>query len=307
MTRRTRYLALFLAGAFVLAEALLAVVLFSVPDDGIGMRPILSKVINTSSAELFNSPATGTVEDVDPDVLGRLRTELGPELAAAGSDWEKAKALVGWVRLRLTPGQPTEPATSAAGLIDKALSGKRPRSWCDEFAKLYYLCCLSLGVRCRVVHLSAKPGEPDGLQAHYLNEVWSEGAGSWIALDPYFGRYFQELSALEIHRALIQGRTDAIGVVQAAGMPPPMELEGYLRAFAHLQVVGGPAFASGRGLLLSGKRVLFYHWVDEETPALRRGYEAVFFLGKYLIPSLITLSVLAFLLACAGRKRKALG
>jgi len=307
MTRKTKYLALFGVGAFILAEAVLGVVLFRVPEDGIGMRPILSKVINTSSAEFFNSPATCAIEGVNPDVLGRLRGKLDTELSTAGSDWEKAKALAGWVRSRLTPGEPTDPATSASVLIDRALAGKHPSCWCDEFAKLYYLCCLSAGVRCRIVHLSARSDAPGALQDHYLNEVWSEAGRSWAVLDPYFGRCFKGASALEIHDALLQGRTDTIEVVQPAGMPPPMELEEYLRAFAHLQVVGGPVFASGSQMLRWGKRVVFYNWVDEKTPPLRTGYEAVFVLGRYVIPSLIALSVLTFVLWWALRKRKALG
>lgn len=307
MTRKIKYLALFLAGVFVLTEALLATVLLSVPADDIGMRPVLSKVINTSSDALFQSPDTGTIEGVSPEELRRLQSELQAVVSPFSTDLLKSIAVLEWVRARLKPGRPEVPAILASAIIDKALSERRPTAWCDEFAKLYYLCCASVGIRCRIVHLSAKPDGPGALQAHYLNEVWNEQTRSWFAVDPYFGRYFPGLSALEIHAALIGGKTDTITLVQLAGAPPPMELQRYLQAYAHVQVVAGRVFASGNELLLSGKRIIFYNWVDENTPPLRSGYETIFLLGKYIIPSLIALTVLVFLLAFVVRQRKPFG
>lgn len=277
----------------VVIEAVLGFYLLRTPADGLGMRRILARVINSSDEKIYlrqKSPVQ-TEGFSQPD-LDSLRPMVQPLVNRAPGGLEIAIALRDWASRNLEVSLSAPPDLSISDLV-AGIKGPEvpPPVWCDSYAKIFLLAAHSVGVEARIVHLSADAGP--ALQAHYANEVWVSELSKWVLMDAFFNLYIQidgqPASALEIHKVAF-GLTPAERIVIKKGASQgEFSPKKYLDNFQCLQIVGGPVFSSGKELLLKNKRIVFYNFVDEVSPPLRRRDNAVIFLFKYILPLLILL------------------
>jgi hypothetical protein len=297
MSRRRRILVILLVA--LLIEAALGFYLLRVPPDGLGMRRILARVVNSSREEDFlrqKSPAQ--VVGISQRDLDTLMPLVEP-LVSEASGMVKALILRDWVSRNLRVSQSTPPHLSVSDLIAGIKGPEEPPAvWCDAYAKIFFLAARAVGAEARIVHLSGGPQR--ALQAHYANEVWVPRLSKWVYVDGFFNLHIEidgrPASALEIHKAAFSlAAAEKIIIKRGRFSRDEFLPQKYLDLFQHLQIVGGPVFSSGRGLLLKNKQVLFYNLVDKISPPLRRGARLSIFLFKYLLPLLILIFVILFI------------
>jgi len=242
-------------------EAVLGFYLLRTPADGLGMRRILARVINSSDEKIYlrqKSPVE-TEGFSQPD-LDSLRPMVQPLVNRAPGGLEIAIALREWASRNLEVSLSAPPDLSISDLV-AGIKGREvpPPVWCDSYAKIFLLAAHSVGVEARIVHLSADAGP--ALQAHYANEVWVPELSKWVLMDAFFNLYIQidgqPASALEIHKVAF-GLTPAERIVIKKGASQgEFSPKKYLDNFQCLQIVGGPVFSSGKELLLKNKRIVF--------------------------------------------------
>lgn len=153
-------------------------------------------------------------------VLQRLREQehLDDVIAPAKSHLEKVLLLKRWVGTQWRFGNPAPyPPWNALVILDWIRSGKTG-GFCGQYAMVFLQALRSVGIQARYVELGTKanPG------CHFTTEVWLEDFNKWAVVDAtalptmtcYYARDGVPQSALELHRALLDGESDAIQRIQ---------------------------------------------------------------------------------------------
>jgi hypothetical protein len=168
---------------------------------------------------------------VDDDAARFWRREVGSHLDAAISTIDRAVLLSDWVGER-TFGRRNaegsrkwrerpEPLVSADGREILASIDSGASFNCLSLANLYYEVGRTEGLTVRRVDLTLRHLAP--YEAHAVVEVWSPERQKWVVVDPtYSTRYDVDghpASALDLHRAVTEGRFAEITVVRTADAP----------------------------------------------------------------------------------------
>lgn len=147
----------------------------------------------------------------DEPKLNILRNDfrLDDIIREGKDDFEKILILAMWVNKQWEYGFPKNVDFNFNAIdILKRATGKGEHFFCSEYATVFIQCALSLGFQGRYV----------GLDSHVVSEIWIDEYGKWVAVDPTFCIYFKDketlLNCLEIHNALIDGRTKEVEVVE---------------------------------------------------------------------------------------------
>lgn len=183
------------------------------------------------------------------------RENLAGVVAGARDEFQAMLMLKEWAAAQFKHSYPDPyPPWDAMEVLDWIRSG-RTGGFCAQFAQVYLQALQALGFRGRYLEIgSAKiPFE------HYVMEVWSNQFDKWVVMDVDYNAHFERdgvpLSALEVHDALVAGKTSEITTVEGAhrkGHDSPglwplrlAELYYYLRYHLkadHLSVPDEPAF-----------------------------------------------------------------
>jgi hypothetical protein len=157
--------------------------------------------------------------------------EVGSVLSTANSTIERADLLSDWIGRRTYGRRAAEgsqkgkvrpdPIVSADGREILASIDQGTSFNCLSLANLYYDVGRASGLNVRRVDLTLRHLAP--YEAHAVVEVWCPEQENWILLDPtYTLRYEVDghaANALDLHRAVVEGRFEAIRVLRAADAP----------------------------------------------------------------------------------------
>lgn len=108
-------------------------------------------------------------------------------------------------------GEPAIESENACEILQSIADGAR--SNCRSYASVLVDACALAGLTARRVDMAVRYGSP--LEGHSLVEVWSPELEKWIVVDPFFQAIWTldstPASAIELHRAALEGRSKAIG------------------------------------------------------------------------------------------------
>src|SRR5262249_16048808 len=98
--------------------------------------------------------------------------------------------------------------------------------WCHVASMVFIQTAISVGYQARLLSLSPDKGEP----GHAVAEVWVDDLNKWVIFDTDFNLYYTDksgspLNALELHRALIRGKSADITVIKGAYRPERFDIE----------------------------------------------------------------------------------
>ena len=169
--------------------------------------------LDIADASQFNHPFA--YEDYFTHQIELLRRDYGlPDVIFESQNaFEATLRLRTWTRSRWEHGTPKHVhfQFDALDLLQRAAKGER--FFCSEYATTFVQALASVGLVGRYVAL---------LDGHATAEVWSDDWQKWIVMDPTFDCYYMQrataeqkeepLSAWDIHRLLISGKTDTIDV-----------------------------------------------------------------------------------------------
>lgn len=205
---------------------------------GCGASPPEARVVRQGAIE--KPRFTFVYEDLDHPLLNLLRArERLDEVTAAGtSELDVFVNLRQWARRQWSEPRcetDPEPFPHALVILDRIRSGSLPGGLCSEYAAVFLQACLAMGHQARLVSLEAGSGA-----GHRSVEVWSNDLDKWVLMDPYLDSHFERegapLSAMELHRALAEGSTDAVRAVPGpAGERLPLQQA--LALFRHVTVI----------------------------------------------------------------------
>lgn len=165
-------------------------------------------------------------------------------------------------------------------LVKAVLNGGK--FWCGSISKAMMTACLSLGRNARLIHFQTAPDGDSDYLGHYAVEVWLPELRKWILFDPTINIYYlykgQPASALEVHKAYVNGKTGDVDVVKEGKLYkletfndkyflPGVSLKNY---FQHFQVIFRNDFLENGDIVRTSNRetINYYvNWVDEKTPA----------------------------------------
>lgn len=224
------------------------------PDDG--RRYITYRSIPSSLDDSYWDPRVGEPpipfeqEQADhPDLLW-MRTLVEPIVAGIDGGIPRAASLRGWVRSQFEVGPPKADAFwNPKAILEAAWRGER--FYCDEYSATLVSATTAIGLSSRMLHLRRE----DDAQ-HYVAEIWSEQDRAWVVEDALYDISWlvagHPASALDLHRALTEGRLDEVEIVPGTANPDPLpakaELLGYYAVF---RVVMTNAFFSGEAARLA--------------------------------------------------------
>lgn len=155
----------------------------------------------------------------------RTRENLDAAVAGASDEFERALLLKDWVAAQWPHSTPDPyPPWDAIIILDWIRAGTTG-GFCGQYSQVLLQALASFGITARYVEI----GLIDNPYAHFPIEVWSSRFGKWIVLDPDYNLHFENadgvpLSALEVHDALIEHRTEQLVVVEGSvreGHPSP--------------------------------------------------------------------------------------
>ena len=159
-------------------------------------------------------------ERLDHPELKILRENEGLEVMVkdAESDLGKALLLSDWTNSQWKQGVPDPYPPWNANTILKMARDTGNGGFCAQYAVVFVQACLSMGIQARYVDLnSGKVGD----SGHFSAEVWSSDLDKWVAVDPFYNRYFKSegkpLGALEIHQQIAMGKAEKISVIKGNG------------------------------------------------------------------------------------------
>jgi Transglutaminase-like superfamily len=149
-----------------------------------------------------------TAEDV-----AFLRREIGTQVSASDSPWQRANKIRVWLfqrgyRLGM-PGLSTRKPREAYEQMKKG-----DPVLCGNLAEIYVALCEAMGLTARAVGLSvAVQNGLFGIDTHAGAEVWVPEMGGWIYQDPTFNCFWKvdgkPASAMLLHDALMEKRAMA--------------------------------------------------------------------------------------------------
>jgi hypothetical protein len=142
--------------------------------------------------------------------LTKLRTtyELD-KIAGNGSEIEQIIRLMQWVHNTVPhDGNAKNPVPqNALNIIEVSKREKRGFN-CRMLATVLNEACLSMGFSSRMI--TCLPADPNDVDCHVTNLVFSKTLGKWVYMDPSFEAYFMDkngryLDHAEIRKAIIEG------------------------------------------------------------------------------------------------------
>jgi hypothetical protein len=171
----------------------------------------------------------------------RERERLDQVVAPGKDEFERLRLLCDWTNSQWKPSTPAPYPPWDANKILHLIRSGQTGGFCAQYAVVMVQACLAMGGQARYLELS--PGYERG-DGHFTVEIWSNQYNQWIYLDPYYDIHFERkgrpLSALEIHEALVQGRTEELRMVPGHGLnaatPDDPGLANLLPRFLHLAV-----------------------------------------------------------------------
>lgn len=185
----------------------------------------------------------------------REREKLDSIVDPRRREFENILAIKDWVAAQWPHSTPDPyPPWDAITILDWIRSGKTG-GYCGQYSQVMLQALASFGIVARYVEI----GSTTNPYAHFVVEVWSNDFNKWAMMDADFNVHFARkgvpMSALDLHEALMQGKTDEIDSVLGAsrvGHDDPhiyplrtMEFYYYVRTLLkanHLSVPDEPDF-----------------------------------------------------------------
>ena len=141
-----------------------------------------------------------------------LRSRYGlEEIAKGGTSFARAKRLLHYFAPRLTHCSfyDNHVECNALALLAYSFENKEHGINCLNKSKILAECCLALGIYARRVFIH--PFSPFDFDSHVVCEIYDEGLGKWIMLDPTTDGYFVDedhtpLSVREIREGFLSSR-----------------------------------------------------------------------------------------------------
>ncbi len=216
----------------------------------------------------------------------RQKYQLDTLVAGAANDLEKVARIRDWLKSRWDHSQPIiSPPWDAFYMLDRT-DKKIEAFYCVHYSVAFMQCCLALGIPARLLNLGrgicTAPIDIRGYgreldkehpcDEHVINEVWLDDEGRWVMMDVDFDIHYERngrvLSALDIHRTLIENKLDELTVCEG---PLAYKLRSSDRFYQYLLTVYYTHFSVfWRNNHLSDPdgptRIL--HWVDKKTPPM---------------------------------------
>lgn len=202
-------------------------------------------------------------------------------------------------------------------LINGVLKGGK--FWCGSMSKAMVTASLSLGRNARLIHFQTAPDGDPGYLGHYAVEIWLSEIGKWVLFDPTINVYYlyanHPASALEIHKAYVNGRSGDVNVVKAEKLfnletfndkkfLPEVSLKNY---FKHFQVIFRNDFLENGDIVHTTNRetINYYvNWVDEKTPAFYFKQELPALALKIGILFFNGITIVFFLVGLSSKQKK---
>jgi hypothetical protein len=264
-------------------EAGLGFYLWTVPADGLGMRRLYTRVVETTGdPTIFNSGIPGHQVNMAENDVAFLRVWIQPALARGHDDASRVAALRELVHHALPIGPEVGSAIDPVPAFVQAMSlGRKPTTaLCGTFARLLVAAARVAGFDARLLHIrpavaGAGTPWPDPDTGHYTTEVFLPSEGRWVVMDAFYNAHFriggQTSGALDLHQALRDGKTPGgtVEVVQGRTQDPQMDAHILLPYFGRLSVRGEAAFQSGVDMLLRQPPRLILTWAGQGDSSLR--------------------------------------
>ncbi len=149
-------------------------------------------------------------ERLRADDVAFFRREIGAEISASTSDWERANKIRAWLsRHRSHFGMPGLETRDAREAYEEMKQGKPVL--CGNLAQIYVAFCEAMGLTARAVGLSVSvQNGMFGVDTHAGAEVWLPEMGGWVYQDPTFDCYWEvdgkPASAMALHDAVMEKR-----------------------------------------------------------------------------------------------------
>jgi hypothetical protein len=158
-------------------------------------------------------------QPLDAPRLDELRTreQLDDVVADGHDEFSRILLLKNWVAAQFPHSIPDPyPPWDAMIVLDWIRAGITG-GFCGQYSQVLLQSLASLGITARYVEI----GTTDNPYAHFVVEVWSDEFGKWVVMDADYNIHYEDadgvpLSALEIHDALIQQRTQQLVVVEGS-------------------------------------------------------------------------------------------
>ena len=176
----------------------------------------------------------------DLPAAARLRKRFRlQEIAGDGTDFQRARRLMNWVRGRWNHGYDhacVDDQGDALKLIAAGAKGKRFS--CGNYAATFVQCCLCVGLPARRLSIRRKETDfPHGCQGnhgHVVSEAYCRDLGKWVLLDADLNAFYKvdgtPASALELHRSWHRHRgANAQQFLDEPRFVPIVECEGISR------------------------------------------------------------------------------
>lgn len=168
----------------------------------------LLKVEASERYPVIRSAIRFEYEPLDHPSPKKLRElyKLDEVVAGAKSRFERIVRLNHWVsqQWKWHPPDPY-PNWDALELLEKQPNGESLGGFCGQYAIVMVQCCVAMGMQARYVFGDFRPV----INGHEVVEVWSDGHGKWVLMDPDMDRYYTDrasgipLNALDLHRAIL--------------------------------------------------------------------------------------------------------
>lgn len=149
-------------------------------------------------------------EHLSADDVAFLRHEIGDDILATESVWQRANKLRVWLSRRNRIGFPGLSTRKPREAYDQMKAGQPVL--CGNLAQIYVALAEAAGLTARPVGLSvAVQNGLFGVDTHAGAEVWIPEMGGWIYEDPTFNCYWEidgkPASAMALHDAIMEQRS----------------------------------------------------------------------------------------------------
>lgn len=205
-------------------------------------EPKIIRVVEYDNQDIVVSRYPFIYEDLDRPELSELRERYQlHRIVGAGSEFERQVALRCWRATRFPHGKHAAPEARILGpiawngLLFLKAAEYGSSFTCPAAAMTYIQLCLAMGWPARLIEICQAHKEwippSESNVAHTVSEVWSNEYRKWVLMDPdcnlHYARNRIPLSALEVHEAWMQERTDDVELVQG---DPPFHSDGSMLA-----------------------------------------------------------------------------